>query len=268
MPLELPVSILIIPSLSVNCKESWSVASIVPQRSKPLTIDSRHQTSSQRIFLLVTTLKLSLTRHQQLRVRNRSRVLFESLCRPSSSSSRVKLTSSVDIEYNDNALTIQTYGQVWGSGNSADSDLRAALFRLAAALDTRVITHRALAVAAGAGPYLPPTPAEYDAWMVDLVDPTVSDSAVDLETAVVGMYAYKKLTGSAQGMAQQKSNAKRLILSNTDDTLTQALLLASAPFQYLSHLQLMLFVRQHVSHLGRMTVALLDSPLVFTFCQL
>ena len=108
--------------------------------------------------------------------------------------------------------------------------MRAALFHLAAALDTRVITHRALAVAAGAGPYIPPTPAEYDAWMVDLVDPTVSDAAVDLDTAFTSMYAHKKLTGAAAGMAQQKANAKRVMLSNTDDTLTHALLLAVAPF--------------------------------------
>ena len=96
-----------------------------------------------------------------------------------------KLTPSGDIECNDDALTITTYGQVRGSGESADSDLQAAYFRLAAALDTRVIAHRALAVAAGgAGAYVLPTAAEYDAWMIDLLDPTVSDAAVDLETAV------------------------------------------------------------------------------------
>jgi hypothetical protein len=116
-----------------------------------------------------------------------------------------------------------------GSGEGADSDLRAVLFRLAAALDTRVIAHRALAVGDG-GPYIPPTAAEYDAWMVDLVDPTVSDAAVDLDTAFTSMYAHKKLTGAAAGMAQQKANAKRVMLSNTDDTLTHALLLAVAPF--------------------------------------
>ena len=180
-----------------------------------------------------------------------------------------KLTQSGDIKYNDDALTITTYGQVRGSGESADSDLRAAHFRLAAALDTRVIAHRALAVAAGgAGAYVLPTAAEYDAWMIDLLDPTVSDAAVDLETAVAEMYAHKNLTGTGQGMAQQRAHAKRVILSNTDDTLTQALLLAAAPFPYLSHLQLLPFVRDHDARLGRMPVALLDRPLAFTFCQL
>ena len=72
-----------------------------------------------------------------------------------------KLTPSGDIEFND-ALTITTNCQVRGSGESADSDLRAAHFRLAAALDTRVTVHRALAVAAGgAGAYVLPTAAEY-----------------------------------------------------------------------------------------------------------
>ena len=61
--------------------------------------------------------------------------------------------------------------------------VRAALFRLAAALDERVIAHRASAVAACVA-YIPPTAAEYDAWMLDLGDPAVSDAAVDLETAV------------------------------------------------------------------------------------
>ena len=81
--------------------------------------------------------------------------------------------------------------------------MRAVLFRLAAALDTRVIAHHALAVGAG-GPYIPPTAAEYDAWMVDLVDPTVSDAAVDLDsdTTVTSMYVHKKLTGAAAGIAQ------------------------------------------------------------------
>jgi hypothetical protein len=46
---------------------------------------------------------------------------------------KFKLTPSGDIEYNDNALTNATYGQVRGSGEGADSDLHAALFRLAAA---------------------------------------------------------------------------------------------------------------------------------------
>ena len=129
-----------------------------------------------------------------------------------------KLTQSGDIKYNDHALTITTYGQVRGSGESADSDLQAAYFRLAAALDTRVIAHRALAVAAGgAGAYVLPTSAEFDAWMIDLLDPTVSDAAVDLETAVAEMYAHKNLTGTAQGMAQQKANAKRVMLSKEDD---------------------------------------------------
>ena len=95
-------------------------------------------------------------------------------------------------------MPITTYGQVRGSGESADSDLRAAHFRLAAALDTRVIAHRALVVAdGGVGAYVPPTAAEYYAWMVDLLDPTVSDAAVDLETAVAGVYAFKKLIGTS-----------------------------------------------------------------------
>ena len=77
--------------------------------------------------------------------------------------------------------------------------------------------------------------------MFFLLLPTVSDAAVDLETAVAGMYAHKNLTGNAQGMAEQKANTKRVMLSNTDDTLTQALLLAVAPFPYLSHLPLLPF---------------------------
>ena len=126
--------------------------------------------------------------------------------------------------------------QVRGSGEGVDSNSRAALFRLAASLDDKIIAHRASAVAAGGCVYVPPTAAEYDAWMID---PTVSDAADDLKAAVVEMYAHKNLTGTGQGMAQQRANAKRVILSNTDDTLTQALLLAAAPFPYLSHLQLL-----------------------------
>ena len=93
-------------------------------------------------------------------------------------------------------------------------------------LDDKIIDHRASAVAAGGGVYVPPTAAEYDAWMID---PTVSDAADDLEAAVKEMYAHKNLTGTGQGMAQQRAHAKRVILSNTDDTLTQSLLLAAAP---------------------------------------
>ena len=107
--------------------------------------------------------------------------------------------------------------------------------------------------------------------MVNHVDPTVSDAALDLDTDVTSMYTHmKRLTGAAAGMAQQprKANTKRVMLSNTDDTLTQALLLAAAPFPYLSHLPLLSFVRKYVSRLDRMPVALLDRPLAFTFCQL
>ena len=178
---------------------------------------------------------------------------------------KLKLTPSGDIDCNDSALLISTYAQVRGSGEGFDSNSRAALFRLAAALDDKIIAHRASAVAAGGGVYVPPTAAEYDAWMID---PTVSDAADDLEAAVKEMYAHKNLTGTGQGMAQQRAHAKRVILSNTDDTLTQALLLAAAPFPYLSHLQLLPFVRDHDARLGRMPVALLDRPLAFTFCQL
>ena len=52
---------------------------------------------------------------------------------------KVLLTSSGDIDYNVDVLAISTYVQVRGSGEGADLDLRAALFRLAAALDKRVI---------------------------------------------------------------------------------------------------------------------------------
>jgi hypothetical protein len=174
---------------------------------------------------------------------------------------KLLLTSSGDIDYycdNDNALAISTYVQVQGSGEGADSDLRAALFRLASALDKRVasVTHRASAVAAG-GAYTPPTSAEYDACMIDFSDPAVSDTAVDLETAVTSMLAQKKLICLAAGMAQQKANVKRVMLSNTDDTLTHALLAAAAPFPYLSHLPLLPFVRDHSKCFGRMPVNLL-----------
>jgi hypothetical protein len=54
---------------------------------------------------------------------------------------KLKLTPSGDIDLNDDALAISTYVQVRGSIEGVDSDLRAALFRLAAALDDRVIAH-------------------------------------------------------------------------------------------------------------------------------
>ena len=101
---------------------------------------------------------------------------------------KLKLTPSGDIDFNDVALVIFTYVQVRGSIEGVDSDLRAALFRLSAALDDRVIAHRASAVATGGGTYVPPTAAEYDASMVDL-GTAVSDAAVDLDTAVTSMYA-------------------------------------------------------------------------------
>ena len=74
---------------------------------------------------------------------------------------KLKLTPSGDIDCNDSALLISTYAQVRGSGEGFDSNSRAALFRLAAALDDKVIAHRASAVAAGVGVYVPPTAAEY-----------------------------------------------------------------------------------------------------------
>ena len=112
---------------------------------------------------------------------------------------KLKLTPSGDIDFNDVALVIFTYVQVRGSIEGVDSDLRAALFRLAADLDDRVIAYRASAVAAGVGVYVPPTAAEYDAWMID-PGSAVCDAAVDLDPAVTSMYAHRKLVGSAAGM--------------------------------------------------------------------
>ena len=79
---------------------------------------------------------------------------------------KLKLNSDLHIDLHDGALAISTYAQVRGSADGVDADLRAALFRMAAALDDRVVAHRANAVAAGGGAYVPPTDAEHDAWAV------------------------------------------------------------------------------------------------------
>ena len=62
---------------------------------------------------------------------------------------KLKLTSDLHIDLHDGALAISTYAQVRGSADGVEADLRAALFRMAAALDDRVVVHRANAVAAG-----------------------------------------------------------------------------------------------------------------------
>ena len=53
-------------------------------------------------------------------------------------------------------------------------------------------------------------------------------------------------------MAQEKVTAKKISLSNTNDTLTNALLAAVAPFSYLAHLPLLPFVRAYQFRFGRM----------------
>ena len=148
---------------------------------------------------------------------------------------KLKLNSDLHIDLHDGALAISTYAQVRGSADGVDADLRAALFRMAAALDDRVVAHRANAVAAGGGAsaYVPPTDAEHDAWAVD-PGSAVCDAVIDLNAAITSVYANKKLTGTSAGIAQEKLTAKKIALSNTDDTLTNALIVAIAPFSYLA----------------------------------
>ena len=46
------------------------------------------------------------------------------------------------------------------------------------------------------------------------------------------MYAHKNLTGTGQGMAQQRANAKRVMLSNTDDMVKVSLRLIFTSLRY------------------------------------